>query len=198
LKTAELVKELDFDRQVYRVELSPDESTMALSLSKTFGAFDAEVVLVETLTGKVLRTFERVGSMCPQLKWSPDGSTLIGVAREGSGYLWDARTGRIRAKLSPGSTIGFMSYSSDGSRIVSSGRDGVITIWHGRSGERLLSLPYEYSSQLVLVPNQYPSDRVAFTSDDKTIYAFCLDRKIRIWNAAPFAVQPKARTKNSL
>ena len=91
--------------------------------------------------------------------FSPDGNTLATASRDGSGQLWDARTGQAKAPLGGRHTgpVTSGAFSPDGKVPASGSWDKTIRLWDTRTGkqlrllegpDRVLSLAFDHRGQL--------------------------------------------------
>ncbi len=78
------------------------------------------------------------------LAFSPDGRLLAagsGAADKGGEILvWDARSGRISARVPCPRGVDSLSFSSDSQRIATSGSDSLVQVWDATGGQETLSL----------------------------------------------------------
>ncbi|MCY2978462.1 MAG: protein kinase [Planctomycetota bacterium] len=140
---------------------------------------------LKTLCHAELQTLRGHHDRVSCLDYSPDGKTIAsgsgvwGQARPGEVILWDAETGKIRARLRGhnGSVMG-LKFSPDGQKIASSanswedGRGAFVNVWSAL-GEKLFTLP---------APSENGFD-VAFSPDGKQLAIGSADGPIRFWDA---------------
>jgi WD40 repeat protein len=64
------------------------------------------------------------------IAFSPDGSQLATVSRDGRLTLWGVETGEIQAQLSPGvGPLTDVAFTPDGARLAASTADGRVLVW---------------------------------------------------------------------
>jgi hypothetical protein len=92
---------------------------------------------------------------------SPRGGLLVTGSGDGTVWIWDARTGELKAKAQGSrKPVWALSFSPDGSRIAAGGGDGLVRIWSWR-GELLQTLEKLHESVLALA---YSDDGEQITS----------------------------------
>jgi len=81
---------------------------------------------------------------------SPRGGLLVTSSGDGTVWIWDARTGELKAKAQGSRKPVFaLSFSPDGSSIAAGGGDGLVRIWSWR-GELLQTLEKRQEAVLAL------------------------------------------------
>ncbi|MDX3450858.1 WD40 repeat domain-containing protein [Streptomyces sp. ME02-8801-2C] len=108
------------------------------------------------------------------IAWSPDGQRLATASRDGTGRVFDARSGQALLVLpSDGAMVESVAWSPDSSHIATAGRDCVVRIWNATSGApvRLLTGPVEAGRQ------------VAWSPDGRHLAATWKDCVVRVWEA---------------
>src|SRR5262249_60322877 len=62
--------------------------------------------------------------------WSPDGTHLATVCKDGTAKVWDARDGRLLLNLhGHRSAVTAVSWSPEGNRLATAGADGTGLVW---------------------------------------------------------------------
>jgi WD40 repeat protein len=131
-----------------QMAFSPDGKLMALAIGVPLGrdlepTGPAEVRLVETATGKPVRTLPGPRSGPASLAFSPDGTRLAALWRDRSITLWEVSSGRLLHRLQgaaawlpsgPWSRIQ-VGFSADGQRALL-GSD-VLQVWDVSTGREL-------------------------------------------------------------
>src|SRR5262249_12071643 len=118
---------------VWANALSPDGSIVAAA-----NAEGKSIVLLDPLTGKELaRAGESDHPM--YISFSADGTTLSGSSKDGTARVWDAATGKLRARFKALSTgIEANALSPDGKVLALCGRaDDAVHLWDVESGREL-------------------------------------------------------------
>jgi len=117
-------------------------------------------------TGRLLRRIEDGQSAVCDLAFSPSGSLLAVVGRDGAVSLHDAADSGLVRLLSPGSEAArrdnrdlFLCWSPDGSVLATSGHDRTIRLWSGCDGRPLAQLAC-----------RMPPTRLAFTPDGRSLF----------------------------
>jgi Planctomycete cytochrome C/WD domain, G-beta repeat len=108
------------------------------------------------------------------LSWRGDSKLLASSSEDGTVKLWDAQEGKqMKSWTAHGSGALCVSYAHDG-RLVSCGRDNTVTLWNANGG-KLRNMAGD-DDDLPL--------RVAFSSDNKRIFASTFSGRIAVWTAA--------------
>jgi WD40 repeat protein len=110
-----------------------------------------------------------------QAKFSPDGKTVVTVSDDGTGKLWDVRTGKLLyTLLGHQKRINSVAFSPDGSLILTASFDKTAKLWDARNGNLLHDLK-GHSDALT---------DAEFSPDGKTILTASYDFTVRVWNTA--------------
>ncbi|MEI6107267.1 MAG: WD40 repeat domain-containing protein, partial [Opitutae bacterium] len=162
---------------------NPLEDRMAMTLDFRTAAIagvygdDSSVLLLDTVTGKELRTIKTQGEYIDALAFSPDNKTL--ATSTGSTnkliHLWDVTTGSSLGSLEghncpPQKLIFF----PDGKTLASGSADQTIRLWNltTRQVVRTLRGHEHWLSDLALLP------------DGKTLVSSAYDGTIRLWDTS--------------
>jgi WD40 repeat protein/class 3 adenylate cyclase len=128
--------------------LSPDGSELVtIDPSPDFSR--ASLRLVDTTTGRVVRTLYRSGqpsvsryaSSAPPIDtgaFAPDGS-VVATNENADVLVIDPATARVMGRLPAGDYVEWVAFSPDGSRLLASSDDGHVTVWDTGSLQRLWS-----------------------------------------------------------
>lgn len=168
-------------RLVYRepagipaVAFAPDGQALAI------GVFSPVAKLLDTATGKVVRTFEGHKNHVRSLAFFPDGRTLATASYDRTIKLWDVSTGKATATLEGhGDTIFSIAVSPDGKWIASGSGDGTVRVWPVETRE-----PREI---LAVGPQRLVVRHVSFSPDGRWLLATRYDGTIRLYTVGTWA-----------
>jgi hypothetical protein len=118
----------------YDVALSPDGRLAAVS-----DGVNAEVLETPRLSRRARLDADDGGP--EDLRFSRDGTRLVGDDLEGRVYVWNLATGRRVVIPAHQGFIESLGFSADGRYVVSSGADGAARVWSADSGRLLVELP---------------------------------------------------------
>lgn len=101
------------------------------------GGADGVVSLIETNTGKIVKTFPKQTDVLLALRSSPDGKSLAAtyfdpnqVSAPGRVLIWDALSGSLRSTVPPaGSGFNGGDYTQDGTLLLTSSSEKELKIW---------------------------------------------------------------------
>lgn len=130
----------DQPREVFRFAPPPGkspevESLVAISADAIAAACGDTVVLLDSTTGTLGRTFERPqkgnhNAVFGSLTVSPNGRRLMACGTDARAHVWDIATGELVASLpSHPAWVQGCSFSSDGTQIATACRDGGVRIF---------------------------------------------------------------------
>ena len=127
---------LEHNREVYSVMFSPDNENIITQGSGNTRLWDAK-------TGQLKVILNRPEQYNFSFMFSPDGKILVGYAKPWSQekvdtaiWVWDAQTGRHKAKLTGHQGIVTHTlFASDSKTLVSTGSDTIIRLWDLETGQ---------------------------------------------------------------
>lgn len=157
-------------RGVSTVQFSPDSSMIAS------GGADGAVKVWDTLTGRLVHTFEGHLAGISTLSWSPDGATIASGSDDKTIRLWNVLTG----KAHPIPFVGHHNYvyqiafSPKGNMLVSGSYDEAVFLWDVRSATVMRSLP----------AHSDPVGGIDVVWDGTLVVSCATDGLIRIWDTA--------------
>jgi WD40 repeat protein len=126
------------------VAFSPDGSRLAASTAGSVRVWDT-ANWTETTPA---------GAIADGLEFSPDGTALLSVGRDGLARIWDAATGTLRRTLSSGGKVTQAAWSADGASVRCQEFDGTgasaIAVFDAASGARTDSFPTPKDSRPIL------------------------------------------------
>jgi WD40 repeat protein len=115
------------ERGVPAVAFSPDGTTLAI------GGYDNVAKLLDTATGKVLKTFAGHKNYVRAVAFAPDGKTLATAGWDQTVKLWNVADTTVRKTLEwPGERIYNLSFSPGGQWLV--GSEDPLRIWNAATG----------------------------------------------------------------
>lgn len=120
--------------------------------------------------------------------FSPDGTRVIGAARNGTARVWDATTGSILTELKGHTeTVNSAVFSPDGARIVTASNDGTARVWDAATGASLAEIKGHAS---------YVRS-AAFSPDGTRIVTASEDGTARVWDCVPHRLRYAERAANA-
>lgn len=103
--------------------------------------------------------------------YSPDGSRLASVARDGALRVWNTATRECELQRTEHSGMAYsVAWNPTGERLASAADDGVI-VWDAKTGELLKKLP-----------SQFPVFAVAFSPDMKLLAGGIKNGPVQLWS----------------
>jgi WD40 repeat protein len=134
--TGAVVRTLAGTEGCHAVAFSPDGKLLAVGDSYNRWESNAQgrVLVWETATGRLVRTFKGHGKLVTSVAFSPDGRRL---ASGGDGAcVWDLASGKqVRRFPGSGNFTYALAFSPDGRELVAGGKEAVV--WDLSSGEEL-------------------------------------------------------------
>jgi WD40 repeat protein len=179
------------------VSYSPDGRTLAVAAQDdvTAGGTAAGEALLDSRTGRLVRTLLGSGEPVNGVAVSPDGKHVAGVtgafeSEHPEVFLWDMATGEAvwnsRADAGP---LFSVAYAPDGRTLAVGGRapDGAsVTLWDAASGALVRTFPQGETAL-----------SVAYAPDGKTLVSGGLNGTLKVWDPASGALRaslPGARS----
>lgn len=147
---------LDYpNTEIFHVALSPNGTRFVISRS------DKTLQLLETKTGKVLKTIDNLNTRCAGVCFAPDGRSFAGGMQGGQVFIWNAETGQELHSMEghPGGTRR-VAFSPDGKSLASGGWDETVAVWNTADG----SLRYRTAKQGLAVSD------VKFSPEGKLLF----------------------------
>lgn len=152
------------------LDLAPDGGLLA-----TAGPYVEEeptdLALIDTATGKTVRSFGKEDGPGFSARFAPDGRTLAVGQREGRIVVWDADGRRLRSFIAERSVYR-MSY-----RLTFSPDGGLLSV----VGEGVQFLDATTGARLRTVAEHHFDEVAAFTPDGRTLLVGCVDGVIEAW-----------------
>ena len=151
--------------------LSSDDRMVAI-------ARDASVRLLDLRTGAVRTAEGRHGSSITQVRFTPDGRTLVTTGEDGKIALWDVASAASTGETLSGHAgpIDTARITPDGATLYTSSVDGTVVIWD-LAGDRRLGRPFQTGTGNPGRP------QLALSSDGRLIAAGQEDGAISIVDA---------------
>eukprot|EP00913_Durusdinium_trenchii_P008989 g8455.t1 len=131
------------------------------------------IKLLETATGRVVRTLTGHTKDVWATAFSPDGKTLASVSDDTNIRLWNVQTGSLRTELTSHDTrLVSVLYSPDGKTLFTADRAGNIKLWETATNTEIGNL---YREKEALVS-------LALSPDGKTLAAGGWKKEISLWD----------------
>ncbi|KAJ5662732.1 hypothetical protein N7462_011658 [Penicillium macrosclerotiorum] len=155
-------------RGVSAVQFSPDCSMIASA-----GA-DAAIKVWDTLTGRLIYTFEGHLAGISTLAWSPDGQWIASGSDDKTIRFWNVNTGRAHAKIFQGhhNYVYQIAFAPKGNILVSGSYDEAVFLWDVRRARVMRSLP----------AHSDPVAGIDVVHDGTLIVSCALDGLVRVWD----------------
>ena len=141
---------------------APENETSQASANSNPALLDAgEVKLWDIEAARLIRDLNGHRGFVCQVKFSPDGKTVVSGGADGTIKFWDAATGNERQTLKAHSgTVRALLYSPDGKYLVSAGvRDGTARFWD----------PVSYQRRRMLMLDPKGAQAIAFSPDGRCL-----------------------------
>lgn len=189
-----LIRELGGDF-MERSKLSPD-GKLILTMDVDREKETVILWLVETATGKKLRTIEPLPERLDEMVFSPDGQTLLVREVRGQLQLYDVNTGKPRLAPPLAGTDGVLEYtfSSDGRMLAYTTVDGLLHLWdiaNARVLHRFQREPQKVEPRMVIgqflrgqrlgMDARLGPKNLAFSDDGKLVAAVADGNRARLW-----------------
>ncbi len=160
-------------RKLLSGPVSQPISSAALSLAGEVLAFadDKDVTLLNTATGRVIRTLSGGQTAIAFLTFSADGSTMASAGNDGPVSTLDARTGTLIRTVSIEGKITAIALSAAGETLASASDDGIVSLWDLRAG----------GSRTLLKKHKGAVNAIAFSPDGRLLATGGDDRTVVIW-----------------
>jgi WD40 repeat protein len=140
-------------------------------------AASAAAALVALVPGTGCGQEPKAALLIPEgccVAYSPDGKTLAVGSWDGSISLWEATTGKVRARLQRnGKEVYTLAFSPGGKVLATGSSDGDIQIWDAHTGKVLATL------QGPVTPAS-----TAFSPDGKTLAVSGREATVQLWDVA--------------
>jgi len=179
--------------ELHRIKSQLVEARFDPSGRRVLTCFEDGVWIWDALPGRSLATILPHDHWVGFAQFSPDGSRLITATDEQvstmrswqretvvedcarSAWIWDARTGRVRAgPLRHEGGITSVQFSPDGRGVVTASRDHTARIWDAQTGQPLTE-PMKHPEQVRFA---------RFTPDGKQVVTSCWLHRAWLWDAS--------------
>jgi WD40 repeat protein/serine/threonine protein kinase len=135
------------DLSQYAANPGQDRTEPAMQLATAGG--DGEVILWDSLTGKIVNEMRGHGNFVKSLAFTPDGTRLASGGEDQFVKLWDVTTGdEVLTLPSHAGRVVSVAFSADGKRLAAATLDGFIEIWDARPWSPEIALEREAVSLL--------------------------------------------------
>ena len=162
--TGEHLKTVNTGTKLYNMHYAPDGSTYVCDDDD-----DGRILLYDANTDKLLRTFKLPSGSVGDMKYSPDGQTLVGADQFGL-HFWDVDTGQLSQTIPDYSeVINAVVYSPDGRTLVSLA--GVLRFW---------DVETKKLGRTVIPESSVAS--IAYSPDGQTLACGTRDNTILLWH----------------
>jgi WD40 repeat protein len=147
--------------------LSPDGESLAV-------AYPNRIVLLSTVTGKLMRTIESRIANVSRIIFSADGRMVAAADENGAIETWDLGSGQAFPIITSAGKTTALRFAPGGLVLVSASEDGSVNLWDLRTG--VLSSHLQKHSGAV--------NAIAFSSDGNLMATGGDDRTVIIWETA--------------
>ncbi|WP_242051375.1 nSTAND1 domain-containing NTPase [Nostoc spongiaeforme] len=157
----------DFSYTFSRVSFSHDSKTLAIAIGDRTN-------LLDTTTGKEIKTFIGHLGNINSVSFSPDGKMLVTASNDNTAKLWNTTTGREIMTLT-GHLYGVtsVSFSPDGKTLATASRDWTVKLWDTTTGKQIKTFK-EFSSRVL---------SISFSPDGKSIALLPADDTVKLLDA---------------
>jgi WD40 repeat protein len=160
-------------QEVGMVVLSPDQSTMAITVS-TSGR--AAVAIVDAKTGTLLRTLLGHDGPIHDLAFSPDNSRIVTASADGTARIWqlsETKFPETMRFLGHTGAVHSAAFRADGNQLVTGGADKLVRVWDLANGEELNAFAGHGAAVV----------GVCFAANNQPVSASA-DKTLKQWNPA--------------
>jgi WD40 repeat protein len=147
--------------------LSPDGESLAV-------AYPNRIVLLSTVTGKLMRTIESRIANVSRIIFSADGRMVAAADENGAIETWDLGSGQAFPLITSAGKTTALRFAPSGLVLASANEDGSVNLWDLRTG--VLSSHLQKHSGAV--------NAIAFSSDGDLMATGGDDRTVIIWETA--------------
>lgn len=173
LESGEQAHDIAFYGVVADLSTSPDGSLIAAA-AYMGGSARSSIAVLNSSTGQLLAIRQAVSTSVNQVKWAPDGSSIIGAYDDRTIRIWDSSPNSGFSSFDGHtSTIRDIAIFPDGKRVASVSDDKTVRIWDviTKQQERIL----EDHSNAVM-------NQVVVAPDGSRIVTQYSDGSARLWN----------------
>jgi WD40 repeat protein len=152
--TGKLIRNIDDDKRWFE-SLAYSLDGKQIATGTTAGE---EVLIWDAATGKKLHTLhvgQNPEARTLAVRYSPDGSAIVGAGDTGIAVAWDARTGKELRRFDVHSRVATLRFTPNGKFLVIACVDGDVGLWDFVSGQLRLTLQNANSGE----------DWIAYTPD---------------------------------
>ena len=162
--------------QVRAVAWSPDGRIIAAG-GGTPGV-SGELVLIDAVTGQILKTLEGHRDYVYHVAFSPDGKRLASCGYDRQIRVWDVASGKPTGVFKEHTEAVYaVAFSPDGTLLASAAADRSVKIWDVKQGVRLYTIGDATDAVLTL----------AFRPGTRQLAAAGTDKRLRIWDVTETA-----------
>lgn len=168
-----------YGTRVPALQPSPDDRLVAVSFSSSAQVWDLG-------TGKCLAEVCHDGPVI-ELAFSPDSRLVASASMDGTGRIWEARTGREPTPpLRHHDSVMSVSFSRDGQRVLTASADGTACLWRVTDGAQAAKT---WGNVERLYAARFSPDSTLFVTGT-------FDGHVRLWDAATGLPVSESRRAN--